>query len=1610
MLRFGRPVALGELGFDENFKLVWMQYTQTSGFFTRTVPTKGFTQLIEADPFDNPMTMGFLFFHEQIAETSYSQTPWMEFIATFVKPDAPKVYPSADAKACASESDINLADVVSAELDTEDGSKSLTVKLDEESGVLANLDLKAAIVADMKGKKDYTGDPVLQDLQATLEGIEDIDDAFKIILNRLPIADLLLRLLACLQIDFPSIEIDISGITDALSDLSDIAGGLQDLYRSVDAVWEPELPKNFKIPKLSLPDEMPVSDIMAGFKKMLMEMVKEMIAQMFVEMVKALLEGLVADCKDGDNNTTDDFGGENIGDMLDENGADPASLADLFDALGVSPDELEEDDDTAAAGDEEGGLTEETPAAQIGGFLDDTSALLTPGELCALLNGNPPDYVVDLVKSLIVNYRQEFSSLNSKSKIVAVFRAIGGLADSSLCDHLADETTGAPKLYLPTDRPLCDTDGSLRRLREDLLREKREDEDDITDDQIEEMLDKVKERKKKQAEQIKDMLEEMEDNDGEFTAPPVFCMKMPDGSILPGMIDELPESVTWMLEKVIDTAFEPTYMAFNLDAKEWAKPFIETVPIKQEVPTLIEVEMPKLDSDGEPKEGKFETSYVPHPEVKRLLAMGASEKQYFTKPEVEIEKEKHAINKTVEVDLQKKRVAPHLKDSLAELETNEAFEMNYDSSGSYYYELILPPDPNAVDAMSSLKDMDEDAFAVAGIDTADFAKFEEALPIWSIQYHLPIGTVDEDSTALDDEYIIVVKQNEQEVLHFENTVEMNPTRKNAIKDKIDSDFSAVDYSPQQEVFGEYVKSMWQNSVGSSEDLTELYDSMATYFKEGIFSQISKDLFSHVGREVADSQFFNVTEGTVGTGDSKIYSWTPDIEQVVLNPDPTDNQRACGIDPHLLNLNCLKKKVLEDALAGMCDDPPPPTDGKGSDEMNFIERALMDAVIRTTIRANLIDYFLRGVFAFSTFDLDAVLDSAALDMFANLMKQDFKAYSEAYLVAFLAQADITYDNMVAEGYFEEEEVERESGKASGLINEFSKPSGWSLPYLIKEQIVDVAVDLQTMLGTADQTTSVRDKWLSTYVPVFNAASGSYDVRFAELNDDVVTAENYSDSNDAGSEDDDGNYVFGDTWEGYETDDTAIDVESLITEKDGISFDLENGNFILERYIKVVDSSSEDTPTYLSEARAPITDSSGSLISSDYENTTGVVNLTNFSELIKHLVETDPSGTAGTRSETELGDLFSSLKYGYRLTYLPPMSDSQMVEVPYVTGSSGSTPQPNTDYSSVATSQDFPSITTSMGDSTYNFGEVVQKFGEEHWQGAKDTAAFAIYETFPADKVTFDFTSTGSSSLEDTEIVRLVTPIPLVTVEEDIDLTYTLGDVDNGTYFESNHPTTNLHTALQEDEWFDVLFGYVFPLNRFMSIMTLYTITAVSNYDGVPMSFEGTRDELHRLFWIALNGGDYTYEDDNLMCIGGSGGLGNSSGKLASTLAKCFGLNFGFGMCMKGLGLGFVFKMMLMTPVLIFKLIVEFMDPNIKIAVKLFSLGCLLGIAIPVPIISFGMLPMNIFLGMPGPPITPLGLIYLALGLGNIDLSYEASLKETEKIGVTEEGDCEEEEPC
>lgn len=71
-----------------------------------------------------------------------------------------------------------------------------------------------------------------------------------------------------------------------------------------------------------------------------------------------------------------------------------------------------------------------------------------------------------------------------------------------------------------------------------------------------------------------------------------------------------------------------------------------------------------------------------------------------------------------------------------------------------------------------------------------------------------------------------------------------------------------------------------------------------------------------------------------------------------------------------------------------------------------------------------------------------------------------------------------------------------------------------------------------------------------------------------------------------------------------------------------------------------------------------------------------------------------------------------------------------------------------------------------------------------------------------------------------------------------------------------------------------------------------------------------------------------------------------------------------------------KMALMTVPMIMKGLAEMFDPNIRIASVIRSGADMAGYNIPAPLASLMALPFNIIPFAPGPPITPLGLAYLA----------------------------------
>jgi hypothetical protein len=104
-------------------------------------------------------------------------------------------------------------------------------------------------------------------------------------------------------------------------------------------------------------------------------------------------------------------------------------------------------------------------------------------------------------------------------------------------------------------------------------------------------------------------------------------------------------------------------------------------------------------------------------------------------------------------------------------------------------------------------------------------------------------------------------------------------------------------------------------------------------------------------------------------------------------------------------------------------------------------------------------------------------------------------------------------------------------------------------------------------------------------------------------------------------------------------------------------------------------------------------------------------------------------------------------------------------------------------------------------------------------------------------------------------------------------------------------------------------------------------------------------------------------------------------------------------MKGFGLDILKKIAIQIPIFIFKAFVEQFDPNIKFAKFIQEILTALGVCLPLPLISIGLLPPTIF-GYPpigfgiGPVLTPFGFAYLALGFSSLFTDLLPAPKQTD----------------
>lgn len=201
------------------------------------------------------------------------------------------------------------------------------------------------------------------------------------------------------------------------------------------------------------------------------------------------------------------------------------------------------------------------------------------------------------------------------------------------------------------------------------------------------------------------------------------------------------------------------------------------------------------------------------------------------------------------------------------------------------------------------------------------------------------------------------------------------------------------------------------------------------------------------------------------------------------------------------------------------------------------------------------------------------------------------------------------------------------------------------------------------------------------------------------------------------------------------------------------------------------------------------------------------------------------------------------------------------------------------------------------------------------------------------------------------------IPLVSHE--IETEIKIDDVNEPgliyeTFFELEQET--FFNEIIEKNEFKFIFDYSFSIKRAISILSMISIGYLSSKTEIDVLFDITKSNLKRTFYSIKNSGVSDYQDPLV-----SNGI--------PKLTEDFNTKEPDIVAM-------IIKFILATPLRILKGLVEITDPNIKIAKLIADTSRIFCKPIPIEIASLAQLPINVVVPGYGPPISPLGFVYLA----------------------------------
>lgn len=316
-------------------------------------------------------------------------------------------------------------------------------------------------------------------------------------------------------------------------------------------------------PELTIPYPFPIFDLSDDFLKKLLVALLRLAIKILFSILKKLLSLLIDICNSG-LAALNGYGATNIAQIINDSIGEEIGnsfVEEVFDAFGINTDgtaatiiQVGEpcDDDSGINPAQTQGLKD------INNLLDDLSFMLTPVEVCSLLNGKANDTTLQVVEELLTfEYPIVKSKINSRNKIESLFKTLGSRNDPAICDLIeqnAQTIISSPELCFTTD-----AEGIRRRILEDK---------NIPEEEIKNQLQKERERNKANLEKVAELAAAVRTNPDKIfgDAPNIFCK---EGS--PGLfgVNDLP-SFKDSLSETFDATFDRFFTTYTRSADTFA--------------------------------------------------------------------------------------------------------------------------------------------------------------------------------------------------------------------------------------------------------------------------------------------------------------------------------------------------------------------------------------------------------------------------------------------------------------------------------------------------------------------------------------------------------------------------------------------------------------------------------------------------------------------------------------------------------------------------------------------------------------------------------------------------------------------------------------------------------------------------------------------------------------------------------------------------------------------------------------------------------------------------------------------------------------------------------